>query len=93
MLLELHNLQFIETETALTASMMSEAEKIYLRTWVISGACGGGGTQTRRRGIATPPSLDGKICSKEDAIETILCRRTHGVFVKSQSSESFYLHE
>ena len=28
MLLELHNLQFIETETALTAFMMSEAEKI-----------------------------------------------------------------
>ena len=37
--------------------------------------CGGGGTQTRRREIATPPSQDGKICANDDATETILCRR------------------
>ena len=37
--------------------------------------CGGGGTQTRRRGIATPPSQDGKVCANEDATQTILCSR------------------
>ena len=37
--------------------------------------CGGGGTQSRKRGIATPPSRDGAPCSVEDAKQTILCSR------------------
>ena len=37
--------------------------------------CGGGGTQSRKRGIATPPSRDGAPCSAEDAKQTILCSR------------------
>ena len=50
-------------------------------------SCGGGGTQSRKRGIATPPSRDGAPCSAEDAKQTILCSRVEKCPIEPTTTE------